>query len=110
MIAALEQSGGAWLPALRRETSLDAALAAVGAPRRYVLDPAGQRLDPSNAGDGVAVIFGPEGGFERAEEDQLRDGGWSPVTLAPTTLRFETAGIAAVSILRAATIPVGDEG
>lgn len=109
MIAALEQSGGAWLPAIRRETSLDAALSSVSASHRYVLDPGGERFDASTAGQGVAVVFGPEGGLERAERDRLRDGRWRPVTLAPTTLRFETAGIAAVSILRAATTTVGGE-
>jgi 16S rRNA (uracil1498-N3)-methyltransferase len=109
MIAALEQSGGAWLPQVRREIGLDAATARVTAPRRYVLDPAGERLDSSGAGDGVAVVLGPEGGLEPAEREHLRAGGWSPVILAPTTLRFETAGIAAVAILRAATTTVHGE-
>ncbi len=103
MIAALEQSGGAWLPEIRREIALDAAIARVTAPRRYVLDPAGERLDSSGAGDGVAIVLGPEGGLEPAEREHLRASGWSPVTLAPTTLRFETAGVAAIAILRAAT-------
>jgi 16S rRNA (uracil1498-N3)-methyltransferase len=109
MIAALEQSGGAWLPEVRRETALDAALARVTASHRYVLDPAGGRLDASGVGEGVAIVLGPEGGLEPTEREHLRASGWSPVALAPTTLRFETAGIAAVAILRAATTTVHEE-
>lgn len=109
MVAALEQSGGAWLPDVRRETSLDAAIGRVTARHRYVLDPAGGRLDSARAADGVAIVLGPEGGFEPAEREHLRATGWSPVTLAPTTLRFETAGLAAIAILRAATTRVHGE-
>lgn len=110
MIAALEQSGGAWLPELRRELPLDAALPGATARRRYLLDRTGRRLTTDGAANGAAIIFGPEGGIEPTEYDRLRDHGWSPVTLSSTTLRFETAGIAAVAILRAATTTVGDEG
>jgi 16S rRNA (uracil1498-N3)-methyltransferase len=110
MIAALEQSGGAWLPEVRLEIPLDAATAGVIARRRLVLDAAGKRLDSFGADDGVAVVVGPEGGLESAERDHLRAHGWSPVALAPTTLRFETAGIVAVAILRAATTTVHREG
>ena len=105
MIAALEQSGGAWLPDIRRELPLEAAAHGAAAQRRYVLDRGGGRLDPARAGDGAAVIFGPEGGIEPAEQALLRSSGWRPARLAPTTLRFETAGIAAVAILRAGAVP-----
>jgi 16S rRNA (uracil1498-N3)-methyltransferase len=110
MVAALEQSSGAWLPEVRRELPLEEALAGVTARRRYVLDRAGGRLDAATAGDGSAVAFGPEGGIEPNEHALLRAAGWTPVALAPTTLRFETAGIAAVAILRAAVMPPNGEG
>jgi 16S rRNA (uracil1498-N3)-methyltransferase len=110
MVAALEQSGGAWLPEVRQELPLDRALASVTARARYVLDPAGGRLDAADATDGAAVVLGPEGGIEPAERSMLRALGWNPIALAPTTLRFETAGIAAVAILRAGTITVNREG
>ena len=109
MVSALEQSGGAWLPDIRQELPLDTAIAGVTARHRYLLDRAGERLDASVGADGVAIVFGPEGGLEQAEREQLRANGWRPVTLAPTTLRFETAGIAAIAILRAATTTV-EEG
>jgi 16S rRNA (uracil1498-N3)-methyltransferase len=110
MIAALEQSAGAWLPEVRPELRLDAATAGVTAPMRYVLERTGGRLDPSLSPDGAAVIFGPEGGMEDAEREQLHVAGWRPASLAPTTLRFETAGIAAVAILRAGSTGVDAEG
>jgi 16S rRNA (uracil1498-N3)-methyltransferase len=110
MVAALEQSGGAWLPEVRRELPLDRALRSVTARARYVLDPAGGRIDPADATDGAAVVFGPEGGIEPAEQAMLQASRWEPVALAPTTLRFETAGIAAVAILRAATITGNPRG
>jgi len=103
MVAALEQSGGAWLPDIRREVPLERAAAGVAAPMRYMLDRAGGRLDLAEARDGAAVVVGPEGGFEPDEESLLTTSGWIRIGLAPTTLRFETAGIAAVAILRAGT-------
>jgi 16S rRNA (uracil1498-N3)-methyltransferase len=105
MVAALEQSGGAWLPEVRRELPLGAATARVRAPVRYLLDRQGSALDVAAARTGAAIVLGPEGGLEPAEHRLLVDSGWRPAALAPTTLRFETAGIAAVAILRAAVSP-----
>jgi 16S rRNA (uracil1498-N3)-methyltransferase len=110
MIGALEQSAGAWLPEIREELRLDAATAQVTAATRYVLDRSGGQLEPPTSQDGVAVIFGPEGGMERAEREHLEATGWTPVRLAPNTLRFETAGIAAVAILRAGATTVNAGG
>jgi 16S rRNA (uracil1498-N3)-methyltransferase len=110
MAGALEQSGGGWLPEVRRELSLEGAVAAVSAQTRYVLDRAGGRLDPAEARGGAAVIVGPEGGIDPDEHELLNRSAWRRVALAPTTLRFETAGIAAVAILRAGMPSVTPEG
>lgn len=109
MVGALEQSGGAWLPDIRRELPFEKAVATVTARTRYVLDRAGSRIDPADARDGAAVVFGPEGGIESNEQALLGASAWIRVALAPTTLRFETAGIAAVAILRAGTPAVNRE-
>jgi 16S rRNA (uracil1498-N3)-methyltransferase len=103
MIGALEQSGGAWLPETRRELPLEEAVSVVAAPHRIALDRVGEPFDPGAARAGVAVTFGPEGGIEPQEHALLAASGWRRAGLGPTTLRFETAGIAAVAILRAAT-------
>lgn len=106
MIAAIEQSRGAWLPELRPEISVDdlgrgdgqlrILLASQGPPLLTVV-PLGARRD-------VVVLFGPEGGMESTEIELLTGTGWRPARLAPTVLRFETAGIAAVAVLRAASL------
>lgn len=46
----------------------------------------------------VAVVIGPEGGMEAGEVDALMSHGAVPVTLGPTILRTETAGIVAVAL------------
>lgn len=105
MVAALEQSAGGWLPEVRRELPLTEAAARAAAPTRYLLDARGRPLDAGQARGGTAVVFGPEGGLEPHERALLVESGWQPAGLGPTTLRFETAGIAAVAILRAGVRP-----
>ena len=109
MIGAVEQSGGAWLPELHGEITVEAA-ARVDAPAtRFLLDAEGGRFDAGPAAAGAAIILGPEGGMEPDERDLLVAGGWRPVALAATILRFETAGVAAMAIVRAAHLsPAGE--
>jgi 16S rRNA (uracil1498-N3)-methyltransferase len=103
MIGAIEQSGSAWLPEIKPDVSLDALTFAEG-ENPIVLDHAGEPLlaAPFVASNAQPiVVLGPEGGIERAELDLLMAAGWRRASLGPTTLRFETAGIAAVAVLRA---------
>ena len=102
MIGALEQSHGAWLPAVGEPSELNAAVAACGAvEERYVLDPSGPGLGSFAPFHAAAIAVGPEGGFEPDEFEALSAHGWRAASLGGTTLRFETAGIAAVAIVRA---------
>jgi 16S rRNA (uracil1498-N3)-methyltransferase len=106
MIAALEQSRGGWLPEVRDETALDA-LPQDARQLRIVLDGAGPpllALVPLGARRETVLLFGPEGGMEREELELVLQVGWRAASLAPTVLRFETAGIAAVAALRAASL------
>ena len=101
MIGALEQSFGAWLPRMLPETipsRVDA-----GASAKFVLDVAGEPLVGSLSAreSSAAVLVGPEGGIEPDELAGLVADGWRPVSLGASTLRFETAAIAAVAIVRA---------
>lgn len=102
MASALEQSNGAWLPEVGLERSLDQVLASEHPRARFLLDTGGAPLAPPAAPEPVAICFGPEGGLEPAEREQLVGAGWVPAALGANTLRFETAGIAAVAVLRAA--------
>lgn len=105
MIAALEQSAGAWLPAVEQEVDVQAAVARFDDCQRLILDAAGDPVVPGlfspELHPGVAMAVGPEGGFAPEELDAFRSGGWRPMSLAPTVLRFETAGVAALAVARA---------
>ncbi len=101
MIAALEQSGGAWHPQLRHELPVTGAALAEPLLDRFVLDRDGAPLARHSPRADAAVALGPEGGMARAELRSFLDHGWRAATLGPTTLRFETAGLSAVALFRA---------
>ena len=98
--AAARQSGRAAVPRIGFADSLAAAVAALPAGARAVLDPAAERA-AFPAGEDLTVISGPEGGFAPAELDALA--GWTPIGLGPRILRAETAPVVAVALVRAAT-------
>jgi 16S rRNA (uracil1498-N3)-methyltransferase len=101
MIAALEQSGGAYLPQIYPDATLPRALNAVPAPgTRLLLDPTAPPVFGVPVTAPVTLALGPEGGLEEAEKSELRDAGFIPVSLGPGILRFETAGAAGVAIAR----------
>jgi 16S rRNA (uracil1498-N3)-methyltransferase len=56
----------------------------------------------------LVIAIGPEGGFDASETAELVDAGFERTSLAPTTLRFETAGIVALAHARAAFAAQGD--
>ena len=97
MIAALEQSGGAWLPAIHPIQTVED----IADRRGVVLERGGASLGASPLSAPLTIAVGPEGGFEPEELDVLRDRGWSTASLGAVTLRFETAAIGAVAIARA---------
>ena len=103
MRSALTQCGGAWLPEVRPAMSLGDALASLPATERFVLDRGGEPLarlfTPALSEIGVAV--GPEGGIEPDEHRTLDDAGFVRASIGDSILRFETAGIAALAVLRA---------
>lgn len=105
MISALEQSGGGWLPEIQPEVEpgrLDAPSGAIA----LVLDEGGAPILPALTAtrSEVAIALGPEGGLEPEELQLLATRGWRSVRVASTTLRFETAGIAAIAVARATTL------
>jgi 16S rRNA (uracil1498-N3)-methyltransferase len=103
MISALEQSGGAWLPRRLADADVDA-IDVPASASRVLLDCDGEPLLRLAGASEMALVFGPEGGLESAERASLIANGWQPATLATSTLRFETAGIAALAVVRAAQL------
>ena len=103
MIGALEQSSGGWLPAVLPDITVDA-LPVSADELPIVLDPCGEplgRLLPLASKSHPVIVFGPEGGIEDDELSALVARGWQRASIGSATLRFETAGIAAVAVLRA---------
>ena len=58
--------------------------------------------EPPRDGD-IVLVVGPEGGITDAELDRFASAGGRPARLGPTVLRTSTAGVAAASVLLAAT-------
>jgi 16S rRNA (uracil1498-N3)-methyltransferase len=102
MLAALEQSGGAWLPEIHPESELEEVATALPDVVRLVLDRAADPILGAPFGSAVALLVGPEGGMEPSELERLIAGGWRRSSLGTTTLRFETAALAATAVARAA--------
>jgi 16S rRNA (uracil1498-N3)-methyltransferase len=102
MISALTQSGGGWLPEIHPSAPVSRAIAAAPAANRVLLDASAEQSMLSVAREFPMVIaLGPEGGIADDEREQMIDGGFMPVRIAPAVLRFETAGIAALAVARA---------
>lgn len=99
-ISALEQSSGAWLPELHVETALEPAINAAAGSTRLVLDQSGVPFAGLSNATTVSIALGPEGGLSDAEREQFASAGWQAVSLNTNVLRFETAGIAALAIVR----------
>lgn len=102
MAGALEQSSAAHLPLLFPEAAPDRALAAAPEGTRLVLDASGPPILRATLRDVTTLAIGPEGGLEAAELAQLEGCGFERVSLGPGILRFETAAVAALAIVRAA--------
>ena len=101
MISALVQSGGGWLPDIFPEATVERAIAAAPLGTRLLLAKDGEPIAGVPMRPPITIALGPEGGMEPGERDLLLGAAFLPVKLAATTLRFETAGVAAVAIAAA---------
>ena len=101
MIAALTQSGGGWLPEIHPSAPVSRAIAAAPEGTRILLDgSANAKLIAIDLVAPVSIALGPEGGLDDRERQEMIDGGFTPASLVGGTLRFETAGIAALALAR----------
>jgi 16S rRNA (uracil1498-N3)-methyltransferase len=99
---AAEQCGRAVVPHVPPTTTLQGLLARpFDGTRIALLEASGHpplaslHVDPAWP---VLLLVGPAGGFEAAEAESLRLGGFVPASLGPRILRAETAAVAAVAI------------
>lgn len=102
MVSALEQSGGSWLPVLYPDANVERAIASTPPARRLLLEPGGEPILDTALDGVVTIAVGPEGGMEPDERITLLEAGWEAVSLGDNVLRFETAGLAALAVVRAA--------
>lgn len=111
MLSALLQSRGAWLPETFPDATVERAIAASPDGTRLLLDAAGEPILSASMAAPVTVALGPEGGIEDREREAFMDAGFRLVSLGDSRLRFETAGVAALGVIRAslAAHPVAQE-
>jgi 16S rRNA (uracil1498-N3)-methyltransferase len=101
MTSALIQSGSGWLPDIFPEATIERAVAAAPLGTRLLLTKDGEPIAGVPMHSPVTIALGPEGGIEPAERDVFIGAAFLPVKLGSSTLRFETAGVAAVAIVAA---------
>ena len=107
-IEAAEQCGIITLPAIRPSLDLSAALAALEPERLLIFcDEDAQAANPiealsgARAPAGLALLIGPEGGFDPEERATiLRRPGTRRLSLGPRILRADTAAVAALAIVQ----------
>ncbi|MBL4583421.1 MAG: 16S rRNA (uracil(1498)-N(3))-methyltransferase [Pseudomonadales bacterium] len=101
IISACEQCGRNTIPALHEPVKLNSWLGAVDDPVRLIFHPSGgTKLADRPKPKSVALLVGPEGGFDNEEVAQAQQQGFDSITLGPRILRTETAPIAAISVLQ----------
>ena len=101
MTSALIQSGSGWLPDIFPEATIERAIVAAPLGTRLLLDKDGEPIAGVPMRTPITIALGPEGGMEPAEHDLFIGAAFLPVKLGLSTLRFETAGVAAVAIAAA---------
>ena len=100
-ISAMKQSGQAWLPELRPIRKVEA-LFDEACDHKYIayVDQANPKhLKEAPLQSDYLVLIGPEGDFTQQEIDAAMNKGFQKVSLGLTTLRTETAGLAACHTL-----------
>ena len=108
-VAACEQSGRNQVPLVHEVQSFEVwsrGMAATAPELRLLLSlrSGAQRLHQAHLGAGaspssITILSGPEGGLSVAEEDRALALGFVPTSLGPSTLRAETAPLAALAAL-----------
>lgn len=107
-IEAAEQCGVLHIPEVREPVSLDNLIEGWAAGRRLIFcdeeEPIASPLAALKALEPgpIAVLIGPEGGFEEGERGKLRGLSFvTPISLGPRVMRADTAAVAALALVNA---------
>ena len=103
-LEATKQCGAAWAVDVAAPVGLDDFAARAYAGHTWLADADGQPPPPALDAAAVTVVIGPEGGLSAAERARLLGAGYTPITLGPHTLRFETAALAAAAAVTIARL------
>lgn len=103
MANALEQCGGAWLPSIYPEATVEHAISARPEGVGVVLDAGAPPMLSlmKAATPALTIVVGPEGGFDAGEREAFEQAGFLVASLGGNVLRFETAAVSGVAVGRA---------
>lgn len=101
-LEAVKQSGNPWACVLEEPVSLDRFLEREHPGHAWLADAAGAPPPASLDGAPCTILIGPEGGLTERERAAAIEAGYTPTSLGPNMLRFETAAIAAAAAVEAA--------
>jgi len=100
-VSAMKQSGQAWLPELHAISKVETIMSEP-CEHKYIahVDQANPtHLKEAPPQSHYLVLIGPEGDFTKQEMELAMEKGFQKISLGTTTLRTETAGLAACHIL-----------
>jgi 16S rRNA (uracil1498-N3)-methyltransferase len=106
IVEACKQCGRSRLMTLDDPVPLGDYLKRERSERRLIAHPGGGRF-PGGELTSCALAVGPEGGFTEGEVAEALGAGWQAVSLGPTRLRIETAGLAGAAAVLAGGWPGG---
>ena len=101
LLSAMKQSLKAYLPRLNELTAIKPflALQRLASGQKFIAylgpDTKGQLKHNYQPPQNVCILIGPEGDFSALEVQASQDAGFLPVSLGPSRLRTETAGLVA---------------
>jgi len=104
VIAACEQCGRNIVPVVHSPIHLVEFIQKTQSQLKLILDPNGNknwRDYPINKSSNIALLIGPEGGFNKDEAALAFNHQFVSLSLGPRILRTETAAISALSLLQA---------
>jgi 16S rRNA (uracil1498-N3)-methyltransferase len=103
-LEAIKQCGAAWALEVEAPQPLAEFIARTEPGHHWLADASGAAPPGALDASPVTVVIGPEGGLDEAERALLLSAGYRPLALAPHTLRFETAALAAAAVVTSARL------
>jgi 16S rRNA (uracil1498-N3)-methyltransferase len=101
---ALKQCGATWAPEVEEAVSIESLLGRVLTGTAWLADATGALPAAALDETPLTVVIGPEGGLTDGERSRIIAAGYQPRILGKSTLRFETAAVAAAAVIGVARL------